>query len=226
MNYIYNKNDVKVYNNQMGLYKTQRQLGFIQRFLEKEPLRILDVGGGNGRLALPLAAMGHKVTVVDISDEALGMLRAEGGPDIECVQSDLMALEGPRDFDVVLTVDCVKYVTHALLKDVFAKVHQLLANDGFWVFSDINAGSWRNHLRDWSGRRGTGYNIANASGYREAVSAAGFKISDISGYCWMPLLFNSNSSLVPLFSRIEAALALNKWISQSPWLLIAARKNR
>ena len=225
MDYIYNKNDTKVYNNQMGVYKTQRQLSFIQKFLKKGRLRILDVGGGNGRLALPLAALGHKLTVVDISDEALGMLKAEGGPDIECIQSDLMALEGPRDFDVVLTVDCVKYVNHALLKEVFGKVHQLLANDGTWIFSDMNAGSWRNHLRAWSGRRGTGYNIATASGYRAAVSEAGFKIAEMSGYCWMPLLFNSNSPLVPLFSTIEGTLALNKWISQSPWLLIAARKN-
>ncbi|MDQ1663062.1 MAG: hypothetical protein QOJ68_3042 [Blastococcus sp.] len=39
------------------------------------PLRILDVGGGSGMFAVPLARLGHDVTVVDPSADALATLR-------------------------------------------------------------------------------------------------------------------------------------------------------
>jgi 2-polyprenyl-3-methyl-5-hydroxy-6-metoxy-1,4-benzoquinol methylase len=39
------------------------------------PLRVLDVGGGSGNFAVPLAGLGHEVTVVDPSADALATLR-------------------------------------------------------------------------------------------------------------------------------------------------------
>ncbi|HYN29581.1 MAG TPA: methyltransferase domain-containing protein [Dermatophilaceae bacterium] len=39
------------------------------------PLRVLDLGGGTGGLAVPLAEAGHDVTVVDPSPDALASLR-------------------------------------------------------------------------------------------------------------------------------------------------------
>lgn len=38
------------------------------------PLRVLDLGGGTGGLAVPLAVLGHEVTVVDPSPDALASL--------------------------------------------------------------------------------------------------------------------------------------------------------
>jgi SAM-dependent methyltransferase len=40
-----------------------------------EPLRVLDCGGGSGSLAVPLAVQGAEVTVVDVSIDALAVLR-------------------------------------------------------------------------------------------------------------------------------------------------------
>jgi S-adenosylmethionine-dependent methyltransferase len=56
-------------------------------------LRVLDVGGGSGVLAVPLARLGHDVTVVDPSADALATLtrRAENagvGPRVHGVQGD------------------------------------------------------------------------------------------------------------------------------------------
>jgi S-adenosylmethionine-dependent methyltransferase len=39
------------------------------------PMRVLDVGGGSGMFAVPLARLGHDVTVVDPSADALATLR-------------------------------------------------------------------------------------------------------------------------------------------------------
>ncbi|WP_392542302.1 class I SAM-dependent methyltransferase [Oryzobacter telluris] len=80
------------------------------------PLRVLDVGGGTGGTAVPLAAAGHDVTVVDPSPDALASLRrraaetgtsarvhpvqgdtdtvAQPGPDGERASYDLVCLHG------------------------------------------------------------------------------------------------------------------------------------
>ena len=43
------------------------------------PLRVLDVGGGSGMFAVPLARLGHDVTVVDPSADALATLGRRAG---------------------------------------------------------------------------------------------------------------------------------------------------
>lgn len=57
------------------------------------PLRVLDVGGGSGMFAVPLARLGHEVTVVDPSADALATLRRRAetagvGPRVRGVQGD------------------------------------------------------------------------------------------------------------------------------------------
>ena len=41
---------------------------------EWRPLDIVDVGGGTGGVAIPLAGRGHRITVVDPSPDALASL--------------------------------------------------------------------------------------------------------------------------------------------------------
>jgi S-adenosylmethionine-dependent methyltransferase len=74
------------------------------------PLDVLDAGGGTGGFAVPLAALGHRVTVVDPSPDSLAALArraAEEGADgtINAVQGDLATLldaVAPGTVDVVL----------------------------------------------------------------------------------------------------------------------------
>jgi S-adenosylmethionine-dependent methyltransferase len=71
---------------------------------------VLDCGGGSGTFAVPLAAVGARVTVVDISADALAILRrradeADVGELVNAVQGDaegLTELLGGRQFDLVL----------------------------------------------------------------------------------------------------------------------------
>ena len=73
-------------------------------------LTILDVGGGTGGFAVPLAEAGHRVTVVDASPDALAALNrraVEAGvaPRVRAVQGDGDALGGlvaPGSVDLVL----------------------------------------------------------------------------------------------------------------------------
>ena len=75
------------------------------------PLQVLDVGGGAGMFAVPLAQLGHPVTVVDTSADALATLRRRAelagvAGSVTGVQGDadqLDAVRGPAGgYDLVL----------------------------------------------------------------------------------------------------------------------------
>src|SRR5512139_4074051 len=55
----------------------RRQVVVLQEAAGGRPLRVLDVGGGDGRDSRPLAAAGHEVTIVDTSAGMLAVARAE-----------------------------------------------------------------------------------------------------------------------------------------------------
>ena len=59
------------------------------------PLRVLDVGGGSGMFAVPLARLGHDVTVVDPSADALATLRRRA--DVAGVGNRVRGVQGDGD---------------------------------------------------------------------------------------------------------------------------------
>lgn len=78
--------------------------------LERQPVRVLDCGGGSGRVAVPVAELGADVTVVDISADALATLTrraAEAGvaDRVHAVQGDVESIAdavGSNLFDLAL----------------------------------------------------------------------------------------------------------------------------
>jgi S-adenosylmethionine-dependent methyltransferase len=59
------------------------------------PLQVLDVGGGSGMFAVPLAELGHRVTVVDPSADALATLQRRA--DTAGVGDRVRAVQGDAD---------------------------------------------------------------------------------------------------------------------------------
>ncbi|WP_019630734.1 methyltransferase domain-containing protein [Actinomadura atramentaria] len=80
------------------------------------PCDVVDVGGGTGGFAVPLAELGHRVTVVDANPDALAALErraAEAGVVVRAVQGDavdLPALRGADAADLVLCHNVLEYV--------------------------------------------------------------------------------------------------------------------
>lgn len=223
--YPYDMENPHVYRNAMGEYKTERQLAFIHSFLTKHESRVLDIGGGSGRLAIPLVACGQTVTVVDPSKDALDTLKRRE-PRLDVVHGDLMSFVDNRRFDAALLIDVLKYIVDVPLVEVFARVNTLLPVGGLFFISEINRKSWRSQLSEALGRRKIRYNLDSPKGYAAALTAAGFEVKSIVGFCWAPLPYNSDSEWVRRFESVEARFHLNRWVGQSPWLLIAARKVR
>ena len=91
------------------LYEAKRRS--VLAGLEREPrLRVLDVGGGYGRVAAPLAER-HEVTLVDISEEMLAEARERCPPEVQLVQADARELPFPdASFDLVLGLDLLAHL--------------------------------------------------------------------------------------------------------------------
>ena len=79
-------------------------------------LDIVDAGGGTGGFAVPLAVLGHRVTVVDPSPDSLAAAQrraAEQDVPLRAVQgdaADLAALAGEQSADLVLCHSVLEYV--------------------------------------------------------------------------------------------------------------------
>jgi S-adenosylmethionine-dependent methyltransferase len=85
-------------------------------------LDVLDLGGGTGGLAVPLAVLGHRVTVIDSSPDALAALARRAGEsgverrlvarqgDADELQSEGLSFDA--DFDLALCHGLLEHVDH------------------------------------------------------------------------------------------------------------------
>ena len=83
---------------------------------DDRPLDVVDVGGGTGGFAVPLARLGHRVTVVDPSPDALAALQrraGEAGVEVRAVQGDAAGL-----LDVVDAGSADLVLCHGVLEHV------------------------------------------------------------------------------------------------------------
>lgn len=76
---------------------------FYQRLVEIHGVRVLEMGVGTGRIAVPLAQGGAKVTGVDISPQMLAIAQQRTGDlPVRYVQDDIRTVKLRGRFDVVL----------------------------------------------------------------------------------------------------------------------------
>ncbi len=82
----------------------------------RQALDIVDVGGGTGGLAVQFAVLGHNVTVVDPSPDALAAAQrraAEAGARLTAVQGEAASLDsvaGTKAADLVICHNVLEYV--------------------------------------------------------------------------------------------------------------------
>jgi len=102
----------------------------------REHVDIVDAGGGTGGFAVPLAAQGHRVTVVDPSPDALAALERRAAEAdlrgrVNAVQgdaADLAELLGPDSADVVLCHGVLEVVDDP--REALSGVVAILRPDG------------------------------------------------------------------------------------------------
>ncbi|HEX2363255.1 MAG TPA: methyltransferase domain-containing protein [Jiangellaceae bacterium] len=166
-------------------------------------LDIVDAGGGTGGFAVPLAAQGHRVTVVDPSPDALAALErraAEAGLTgrVDAVQgdaADLADLLGPDSADAVLCHGVLEVVDEPAeaLRGVRAVLRRgglastLIAQRYAAVLARAVAGHLADALHllsDPAGRWGNGDPLPrrfDEPSVRDLFEAAGMRVLEVHG---------------------------------------------
>jgi ubiquinone/menaquinone biosynthesis C-methylase UbiE len=101
---------------------------------------VLELGVGTGRVALPLAARGLKVTGVDVSPKMLDRLR-EKDPDgqVETVLGDFVDCPVSGEFKVVLVVNSLLQLAGADTQQLCLRnIRRHLAPDGVLIVEEAN----------------------------------------------------------------------------------------
>jgi len=170
---------------------------------DRPVLEVLDTGGGTGNFAVPVARLGHRVTVVDPSPDALFALErraAEAGVTdrVTGVQGDTQGLLGvaaPAGYDMVLCHGVLEYVEDAeqAVRNVVAALRPagalslLAAGRGGAVLARALAGHFaeaRHALADPDGRYGEGDSLPRRFSSEELtrlVAAAGLRAVSVHG---------------------------------------------
>lgn len=131
---------------------TEDELVFLAELLDLSPgCRVLDVGCGTGRHAVPIAAMGAEVTGLDQSPAMLERAAARGraaGVEVTWVEAD--AREVPDHLGVFDVVLCLCEGAFCLVTDgiepidhdqaILASIHRVLRPGGRLVLTGLNAG--------------------------------------------------------------------------------------
>ena len=100
----------------------------------REQLDVVDAGGGTGGFAVPLAALGHHVTVVDPSPDSLAAAQrraAEMNVRISAVQGEAAGLDsvaGEQTADLVICHSVLEYVDSP--PDALAAISRVLRSGG------------------------------------------------------------------------------------------------
>ena len=178
-------------------------------------LDIVDVGGGTGGLAVPLATLGHNVTVVDPSPDALAAAQRrakEVSAPLAAVQGDAASVDGVVGMaaaDLIICHNVLEYVDSPA--DAMAAISRVLRPSGTVSVLASNtvaavlhralAGRFaeaRRMLADGSAESGTSSDSVQSSGTAGAGNTAG---SGRSAHAGVPRRF----TLPELVALIEGA---------------------
>lgn len=200
----------------------------------RDVLDVLDTGGGTGNFAVPVARLGHRVTVVDPSPNALFALErraAEAGvvDRVRGVQGDILGLFEvvERDgYDAVLCHGVLEYVddpAEGVRNAVDAlrpsgELSLLAAGLGGAVLARALAGHFteaRQALSDPAGRWGEGDPVPRrytAEQLTELVSAAGVEVGAVHGVRVFAdlvpgVLVDTEPGAMDALLRLESAVA-------------------
>jgi len=135
---------------------TKRDLEIIRKYLPKnKDIKILDAGGGIGRISIPLAKMSYRVVLLDISRTALSFARKRAEEEevtdkIEFVEGDVCDLKFDSDyFDFVIALrDVINYSPNP--KKAAKELTRVLKPGGYLIASVSNRVFWLTKLERWN----------------------------------------------------------------------------
>ena len=226
--YVWSETNIN--SSMMGKYLTAREWWFVQQGLSRfrKPLRVLDVGGGDGRFARRLAELGVHTIVLERDDQPLKelLLQDWNKPVLQADGNDLPFPD--NTFDAVMVIENPACTDTMHLHNFLYSAHRILKPAGRLMFTSYNTISIIGLLKFFSPDRndcedGNTY----TESYRKTMHSLqqhGFAVHRAFGFRWIPFNRKSKSKLIPLFERLERIFHLDRLAGISPWIFWVAEK--
>jgi tellurite methyltransferase len=110
----------------------------VAELLSYSPVKILDIGSGEGRDAVYLASKGHHVTAFDASRKGIEKtqrLAERAGVAIRAFVADINRYRLSEEFDVIFSTGTFQYIPPSLRSEIIANYRQFTKPDGLNAFS-------------------------------------------------------------------------------------------
>jgi SAM-dependent methyltransferase len=193
--------------------------------LAGRPQKALEVGCEGGRWSEMLSELGWKMTCTDVDRDNL-LLCQRRLPDARCILADpadrSFACES-RSLSLLLCIE----VPPVINSDWFlSEANRVLTDGGVVVGIFWNLLSWRSVLVRAKSALfgGKEFYKQTWAAWKQELHANGFELISEEGFCWAPFSRESNSRLVPAFTKAERTLRLNRLTTFSPWIAFVMRK--
>lgn len=125
-----------------GWYWGRRPSSLCFKVLEllppERPLRLLDIGCGEGRNAVFFARNGYHVTAFDFAEsgvEKTKRMAREAGVDVEVFQADLNRFRLNHEYDILFSSGVLHYIPPELRAVIFANYREYTAPNGINAFT-------------------------------------------------------------------------------------------
>jgi len=149
--------------------------------------KILDIGCGDGSLSIPyiptnqVIAIDSAKNMLERAEEKFSLIESKYKPQI--IEGDFLAHSFTEKFDLILCIGVVAHIDN--VESLFAKIHNLLQNNGRAIIQISDANHFR-YKKVKSSLQDYGYEL-NRTGKKEFIqklNSNGFKLLKQSGYSW------------------------------------------
>lgn len=115
-------------------------------------IRVLDIGCGEGKDAVYMAAKGYDVTAFDITESGIRKtlrLAAEKGVSLNAFTADINDFQLDGTFDIIYSTGTIQYLFEENKQDFFAKVSRMTSPHGLHFFNVFVDKSYLGLPPDW-----------------------------------------------------------------------------
>ena len=117
----------------LGATKDQlkKQEELVQGIVGNNPKKVLDLGCGIGRLAIPLAKKGHFVTAIDYSKNTIQKLKRKKIDFLTAIQTNILSpLPFGKKFDIILIFGVIVHINEEDLSRLMWNAFKHLKHNG------------------------------------------------------------------------------------------------
>jgi S-adenosylmethionine-dependent methyltransferase len=141
---IAGKFETNIYGSTKGQLRQELFLYHLHNIIDlhSRPLRILDAGGGTGEMTRAMLALGHHVTLTDISAETLAIAKVKlaNFDKVSFCHQDILSLPDAQ-YDLVICHAVLEWLQHPLF--VIEKLVSLVKPSGYLSLSFFNQDAQR-----------------------------------------------------------------------------------